>query len=185
MQTVQIETYGTIDKVKRLDFMLEQVRLLMETKDFVRMQVIRNKIKEKMLRDQPERCKTFNKLSIQLFLHEEDYLGISDAYLNIFELLKTEGLPEVKEGEEDDREENFDSDHFENAVLACVLAEDGDGKRERLDKLKQLVNDRKREGVSRLINHLLTCFTRQEPMLPLLKDVQNRGHDQELRGKKL
>jgi len=185
MQGVQIETYGSIDKVKRLDFMLEQIRLLMVTGDFVRMQVIRNKIKEKMLRDQPERCKIYNKLSVKMFLHDEDYLEMSDAYLNIFDLLKTEGLPELKEGDEDDREEKFDSEHFENAVLACILAEDGEGKRTRLGKLKQLVTDRKREGVSRLMFHLISSFTKQEPMIPIVKEIKLRGHEEELFGKKL
>lgn len=205
MQSVQIETYGTIDKQKRLDFMLEQMKLLLKVSDFIRMAVVRNKIKEKLLRAFPHRCKTYNELSVQLFLSEENFVAISEGYQNIHELLRVvesaetkmdvdekEPIKEDKEskksskkvdevkGEEVKGEEYFDSDHFNCAVVSCILAEYSDEQETLLKKYLKIMEDRKQEGISELISFLLKVFNRAEPMTPIMETLQKRGLDQDM-----
>jgi len=195
MQSVQIETYGTIDKEKRLDFMLEQMKLLLQVSDFIRMAVVRNKIKEKLLLDFPDRCKTFNELSVQLFLHDENFLAISEGYWNIHELLRVveheskmdvdqketgNKEKEAKKVDELKGEENFDSAHFNCAVVACVLAEYTEEQAKLLQKYLKVMEDRKQEGISELICFLLKVFNRKEPMTPIMNTLKERGLDQEM-----
>jgi len=200
MQSVQIETYGTIDKEKRLDFMLEQMKLLLKVDDFIRMAVVRNKIKEKLLRAFPERCKTYNQLSVQLFLNDENFVAISEGYWNIHELLRVresssetkmdvdekEPMKEDKEAKKvvlDDvkgEEEYFDSEHFNCAVVSCILAEYSEEQAKVLKKYLKIVEDRKQEGISELISFLLKVFNRAEPMTPIMETLQKRGLDQDM-----
>jgi len=196
MQSVQIETYGTIDKEKRLDFMLEQMKLLLKVSDFIRMAVVRNKIKEKLLRAFPDRCKTYNELSVQLFLNDENFVAISEGYWNIHELLRVvespekkmdvdekEPLKEDKEAKKVDEvkgEEYFDSDHFDCAVVSCILAEYSEEQATLLKKYLKIMEDRKQEGISELISFLLKVFNRAEPMTPIMETLQKRGLDQEM-----
>jgi len=198
MQSVQIETYGTIDKEKRLDFMLEQMKLLLKVSDFIRMAVVRNKIKEKLLRAFPDRCKTYNELSVQLFLNDENFVAISEGYWNIHELLRVvespekkmdvdekEPLKEDKEAKKVDEvkgEEYFDSDHFNCAVVSCILAEYSEEQATLLKKYLKIMEDRKQEGISELISFLLKVFNRAEPMTPIMETLQKRGLDQEMLG---
>jgi len=196
MQSVQIETYGTIDKEKRLDFMLEQMKLLLKVDDFIRMAVVRNKIKEKLLRAFPERCKIYNQLSVQLFLNDENFVGISEGYWNIHELLRAVDSPdkkmdvdekepikedkEAKKVDEVKGEEYFDSDHFNCAVVSCILAEYSEEQAKLLKKYLKIMEDRKQEGISELISFLLKVFNRAEPMTPIMDTLGKRGLDQEL-----
>ena len=49
LSDVAVETFGSMDKREKADFLLEQVRLTALTKDFVRMGILANKINKKVL----------------------------------------------------------------------------------------------------------------------------------------
>lgn len=47
MQEVQVETYGSMDKEEKVDYILEQVRLCLDKGDFVRGTIVSKKITNK------------------------------------------------------------------------------------------------------------------------------------------
>jgi 26S proteasome regulatory subunit N5 len=49
LQLVQIETVSTMDVAEKISFILEQLRLCLETKDFVKAMIMSKKITEKSL----------------------------------------------------------------------------------------------------------------------------------------
>jgi 26S proteasome regulatory subunit N5 len=46
---VQVETFGAMEKREKAEFLLEQVRLCLSQRDFVRMQIIANKVNKRVL----------------------------------------------------------------------------------------------------------------------------------------
>ena len=44
---LQVETFGTMEKKEKVEFILEQMRLCFETKDYIRTQIISKKISTK------------------------------------------------------------------------------------------------------------------------------------------
>ena len=50
LQELQIETFGSMRKKEKSDFLLEQFRLNLAKKDFIRAMIVRNKITLKVLR---------------------------------------------------------------------------------------------------------------------------------------
>lgn len=51
LQELQVETYGSMDKREKTDFILEQIRLCLLKKDFTRAQIISKKISTKFFED--------------------------------------------------------------------------------------------------------------------------------------
>ena len=47
LQEVQVETFGSMDRREKVDFILEQMRLCLAKKDYVRTQIISRKISSK------------------------------------------------------------------------------------------------------------------------------------------
>jgi hypothetical protein len=45
----QVETFGSMDKREKAEFLLEQVRLCLTQRDFVKMQIISNKVSKRVL----------------------------------------------------------------------------------------------------------------------------------------
>merc|ERR1712241_134012 len=44
MQDLQVETYGSMDKKEKVELILDQIRLCLATKDYIRAQIISKKI---------------------------------------------------------------------------------------------------------------------------------------------
>jgi len=95
LQEIQVETFGQMEKDEKTDFILEQMRLCLDKKDFVRAQILSNKISKKMLAE-----KGFEDLKIRFFLsmvryysHDKKYLDICRSYHSIYT------TPKVQEDE--------------------------------------------------------------------------------------
>merc|ERR1712228_724037 len=90
LQELQIETFGSMRKKEKCDFLLEQFRLNLAKKDFIRAMIVRNKISQKSLKNFYElECKYWN-LSLILFYHfNKQFLALSKSYFRLKELLKT------------------------------------------------------------------------------------------------
>lgn len=52
LQEVHVETYGSLSKRDKVEFILEQMRLTMQKKDFVRAAVVASKISKKHLQEE-------------------------------------------------------------------------------------------------------------------------------------
>lgn len=59
MQELQVETYGSMEKREKIDFLLEQMRLCLLKGDFIRTQIISRKISTKAFDDESYHVKYF------------------------------------------------------------------------------------------------------------------------------
>jgi len=86
LQEVQAETFGAMDKTEKTKYILNQMRLVLLKKDFIRTQIISRKLNPKLLEDddfQELKVEYYNYM-IEYFLHEKKYLDVSKSYLSIY-----------------------------------------------------------------------------------------------------
>ncbi|KAK4373602.1 hypothetical protein RND71_008986 [Anisodus tanguticus] len=116
MQEVAVETFGAMAKTEKIAFILEQVRLCLDSPDYVRAQILSRKINPKVFEADPSKEKKKPKegdniveepapdipsllelkriyygLMIRYYFHNNDYLEICRCYKAIYE------IPSVKE----------------------------------------------------------------------------------------
>jgi len=86
LQEVQVETFGAMERREKTEYILNQMRLVLLKKDYVRTQIIGKKINPKLLDiDEFQDLKVqFYKYMIKYWIHEKDYLEASKSYLCIF-----------------------------------------------------------------------------------------------------
>jgi len=86
LQELQVETFGSMEKKEKVEMILEQMRLCLARKDYIRTQIISKKINTKYFEDEKtEELKLkYYKLMIELGQHEGSYLAISKHYRAIY-----------------------------------------------------------------------------------------------------
>lgn len=87
LQEVQVETYGSMDKNEKLNFLLQQLRLLLSLKDYVRFFIISKKVNRKVL-DEPgmEAQKVrFVQFMIEYYDFQKSYMESALAYQSLYE----------------------------------------------------------------------------------------------------
>lgn len=57
LQELQVETFGSMDKREKVDFILEQMRLCLAKSDYIRTQIISKKINTKFFADKENEVK--------------------------------------------------------------------------------------------------------------------------------
>eukprot|EP00727_Mastigamoeba_balamuthi_P002432 m51a1_g12186 putative 26s proteasome non-atpase regulatory subunit 12 (450) ;mRNA; r:6568-8753 len=87
LQEIQVETYGSMDKREKTAFLMEQVRLCLDTDDYIRSFILSNKVNRKTLldTDMEDLKKTFYMLMIRYWSHEENHLEVARCYLHIYD----------------------------------------------------------------------------------------------------
>jgi 26S proteasome regulatory subunit N5 len=82
-----VETFGTMKKKEKTEYILEQMRLCLLKKDFVRTQIISKKIHPRVLNEEGfgELKIRFNKLMIQYYLNDRNHLEIANCYWHIYQ----------------------------------------------------------------------------------------------------
>jgi 26S proteasome regulatory subunit N5 len=87
LQSVQVETFGAMKKKEKTEFILEQMRLCLAKKDFIRTQIISKKINPKILQTEGfEEIKIkFNQYMIQYYLDGRKQLQIAKCYNEIYQ----------------------------------------------------------------------------------------------------
>ncbi|KJE98065.1 proteasome 26S non-ATPase subunit 12, variant [Capsaspora owczarzaki ATCC 30864] len=86
LQELQVETFGSMDRKEKVDFILEQMRLCLAKQDFIRTQIISKKISPKFF-DNPDHQELrirFNQLMIQVEQHDRDHMATSKLYRGIY-----------------------------------------------------------------------------------------------------
>lgn len=86
LQELQVETFGSMEKKEKVEFILEQMRLCLAKKDYVRTQIISKKISTKFFDDQDThdlKLKYYN-LMIDLDKHDSSYLAVCKHYMAIY-----------------------------------------------------------------------------------------------------
>merc|ERR1719198_1061009 len=86
MQEVQVETFGAMDRTEKTKYILNQMRLVLAKKDFVRTQIVSKKLNPKLLEadDFQDLKVQYYEYMVQYWLHEEKFLDVSKSYLAIF-----------------------------------------------------------------------------------------------------
>ncbi|EGC29179.1 hypothetical protein DICPUDRAFT_84782, partial [Dictyostelium purpureum] len=87
LQDLQVETYSTMDKREKITFFIDQMRLCMNNKDFIRAQLIGNKVNRKtLLEDENQDLKVaYYEQMVRYYSHSSEYIEIARCYLQIYE----------------------------------------------------------------------------------------------------
>lgn len=95
MHEVAVETYGALDKKEKAEFILEQIRLTLAKKDYVRALIQSRKISRKVLlgEDMQEIKVRFYRLMIEYNTHEQNCFELCCDYHSIYD------TPNVKKDE--------------------------------------------------------------------------------------
>lgn len=86
MQELQVETYNTMDKKEKTDYILEQMRLCLDTNDFARAQIISRKISERLinLAEFQKEKERYYLMMVRYYSSSKQYLDICRSYLSIY-----------------------------------------------------------------------------------------------------
>ncbi|KAI0244074.1 proteasome regulatory particle subunit [Massospora cicadina] len=86
LQELQVETFGSMEKREKTEFILEQMRLCLLNKDYVRTLIISRKINPSFfkIQENEDLKMTFYHLMIDHALHENEYLNICKYYREIY-----------------------------------------------------------------------------------------------------
>ena len=87
MQEVAVETIGTMEAKEKLDFLLEQLRLCLAKRDYVRCEIIAKKVDVKALKEsrelQQEKLR-YHALMLRYHLHFGHYFDVAQAYQQMY-----------------------------------------------------------------------------------------------------
>ncbi|KAJ3194005.1 26S proteasome non-ATPase regulatory subunit 12 [Irineochytrium annulatum] len=112
LHDLQVETFGSMDKREKTDFILEQMRLCMAKKDYVRVQIISRRISTKLFeKEENDDLKLrFYNLMIEYSLHESQYLNTCKYFRQLHD---TKAI-------KDDEKRSFET--LRDSILYVVLA---------------------------------------------------------------
>ena len=89
LQDVQVETYGSMDRREKIEFILYQMKIMIKKEDYIRLYIISKKINRKNLNDagiEDLKIIFFAYLSF-FYLHDDKYLEIAECYKEIYDTL--------------------------------------------------------------------------------------------------
>ncbi|XP_076062072.1 regulatory particle non-ATPase 5 isoform X2 [Oratosquilla oratoria] len=127
LQELQVETFGSMDKKEKVELILEQMRLCLLKKDYVRTQIISKKINTKFFDSEKVddlKLKFYN-LMIDLDSHESAFLSICRHYRAIYD------TKSVQEKEEDKQK------ILKHVVLYVILAPYDNEQSDLLHRIKE------------------------------------------------
>lgn len=107
MQEVQVETFGGMQQEEKFDFILEQVRLCLETNDYIRAGIISKKIMPRQVNKPHLKAikMRYYAMMIRIQVHHEDYINMCISYLERFHTVvnaKADGKDASANGVSDD-----------------------------------------------------------------------------------
>jgi 26S proteasome regulatory subunit N5 len=90
IQDVQIEAFGSLERSYKVDYILFQMKVLLDKGDYIRNLIVSNKINRQHLNDPGfEKLKIrFYELMIIYYLHEEKYIEVSKCYKEMYDFVK-------------------------------------------------------------------------------------------------
>jgi 26S proteasome regulatory subunit N5 len=91
LQEVQVETYGSMDKREKLEFILYQMKIMLKKQDYVRFFIISKKINENNINDDEiaDLKVAYFAYMASYFNHENRFADCTRAYRIIWETLRT------------------------------------------------------------------------------------------------
>merc|ERR1712241_1470131 len=87
MQELQVETYGSMERKEKVELILEQMRLCLASKDYIRSQIMSKKISIRFFEntDHQELKLKFYRYMIEMDEHERNYLNICRHYRAVYD----------------------------------------------------------------------------------------------------
>lgn len=97
LQEISVEIVGTMELAEKAEFLLEQIRLCLLQRDFVRAEIISKKVKPSSLNEAGmEALKVrFHTLIIQLEMHKSNFLAVCKSNKEILDTKTTQASPEL------------------------------------------------------------------------------------------
>lgn len=183
LQEVQVETFGSMDKIEKAEFILNQMRVMLLKKDFVRVQIASRKINPKFLeaKDFMDIKLRFYEYLVQYWLHEENYNEVTKCYKAMY------STKSVEEGEQKvwgkyltgwiiysclSFDSKLQAEHFD-AILALPRK-----KLEEISQLKTLIDKFK---ANKLIDWPLFCDAQLKKHDIFADNERGKGHYETLR----
>jgi 26S proteasome regulatory subunit N5 len=151
MQEIQVETFGQMDRFEKTEFILEQVRLCLAKKDFIRAQILSNKISKKAINEkefQDLKVRYFH-LMIQYYSHQHNYFEICKCYMSLYD------TPKVKENDTEWKK------YLAFAVIYIILSPFNN---EQSDLIARISLDKNHLEKLPIYKKLITVFTTKEIM---------------------
>jgi 26S proteasome regulatory subunit N5 len=90
IQDVQIEAFGSLENIYKVEYILFQMQVLLEKGDYIRTLIVSNKVKRNHLDDEGFellKIRFFN-LMIRYYYHEKKFLEVSKCYKILFDFVK-------------------------------------------------------------------------------------------------
>lgn len=90
IQDIQIETFGSLERAYKVEYILFQMKTLLRKQDYIRVLIVSNKIARKHLNEEGiEKLKfEFYTLMIKYYLHEEKFIDASKSYKILYDFIK-------------------------------------------------------------------------------------------------
>lgn len=117
LQEVHVETYGSLSKKEKVEFILEQLRLTLGKQDYVRAAIVAGKVNRKHLPEMPAYKVRFFELMTILHRHDTNALELVKDYHAIY----LTHASRSSEAEEDGGEASDDDTKWKEALQNTVL----------------------------------------------------------------
>lgn len=130
---LQVETYGSMERQEKVAFILEQMRMTIADKDFVRSQIISKKVSTRYFsgkeaeKEEVQKLKIkYYKLMIELSMGDKKYLDVATHFIHLTEtqLIKDE--------------KNHFTEALASAAVFCILADIEPKQQSLLNTIKEL-----------------------------------------------
>lgn len=95
IQDVHVETYGSLSKKEKAEYILEQIRLNLAKKDYIRALIQSRKMNRKILEEEDfvQVKVKYYRMMVEYHRHELDTWEICQCYFKLYEAAKVLGLP--------------------------------------------------------------------------------------------
>eukprot|EP00574_Skeletonema_japonicum_P003031 CAMPEP_0201722654 /NCGR_PEP_ID=MMETSP0593-20130828/6952_1 /ASSEMBLY_ACC=CAM_ASM_000672 /TAXON_ID=267983 /ORGANISM="Skeletonema japonicum, Strain CCMP2506" /LENGTH=479 /DNA_ID=CAMNT_0048213633 /DNA_START=81 /DNA_END=1520 /DNA_ORIENTATION=+ len=122
LQDVHVETYGSISKREKIEFILEQMRLTLLKRDYVRAYIVSNKVKRSMLDEEgmSELKIKFYVLLSQYHSQQKDALELARCFHAIYSTASSTAAAAAADGSDDN---NKWKESLTNTVVFLCLSE--------------------------------------------------------------
>lgn len=87
IQEIQIETYGSLQNREKVDFILYQMKLVLQRNDYVRLQILSRKISRKAINEKglEEQKVQYFTFMVKYYINEKELMEVAKAYQTIFD----------------------------------------------------------------------------------------------------
>ena len=89
IQEVQVETYGSMEKYEKVEYVLYQIELMLEKKDYIRTYILSKKLDAKHLNEkgfEPLKIKYYQQM-IEYYINEKLFFQTAESYQKILDTL--------------------------------------------------------------------------------------------------